>query len=267
LMGIKQKQKASDSIKAAGGTDVMSTMALAKSWSNRKKAGERVMRIKTGLVALAATAAILASQEAKADLTLDTGNSAISGYTGPYGTVSVSLDSTKTIATITFTADNNGSQQFLFGGQGAVAVDVNGAFTYNNDASGANIGKNFSAPGTYSAPNGLSGQEDGFGNFDLTIDSFDGFGHSATTVTFSITKSSGTWSSADSVLSGVAAHIFVTQYPADFNTALQTDGKTQGALSTGYASTPEPTTLIAGALLLLPFGASTLKIVRRKKAE
>ena len=29
---------------------------------------------------------------------------------------------------------------------------------------------------------------------------------------------------------------------------------------------PEPTTLIAGALLLLPFGASTLRILRRKHA-
>ena len=33
------------------------------------------------------------------------------------------------------------------------------------------------------------------------------------------------------------------------------------------ANIPEPTTMIAGALLLLPFGASTLKIVRRTKAE
>ena len=29
---------------------------------------------------------------------------------------------------------------------------------------------------------------------------------------------------------------------------------------------PEPTTMIAGALLLLPFGASTLRILRRRTA-
>ena len=29
---------------------------------------------------------------------------------------------------------------------------------------------------------------------------------------------------------------------------------------------PEPTTLIAGALLLLPFGASTLRVLRRNRA-
>ena len=30
---------------------------------------------------------------------------------------------------------------------------------------------------------------------------------------------------------------------------------------------PEPTTMIAGALLLLPFGASVLRILRKKKTE
>jgi len=29
---------------------------------------------------------------------------------------------------------------------------------------------------------------------------------------------------------------------------------------------PEPTTLIAGALLLLPFGASTLRLLRKNRA-
>ncbi len=38
---------------------------------------------------------------------------------------------------------------------------------------------------------------------------------------------------------------------------------TQGLL---YEPTPEPTTLIAGALLLLPFGASTLRVLLRKRA-
>ena len=33
-----------------------------------------------------------------------------------------------------------------------------------------------------------------------------------------------------------------------------------------YTPVPEPTTLIAGALLLLPFGASTLRILRRNRA-
>jgi hypothetical protein len=36
-------------------------------------------------------------------------------------------------------------------------------------------------------------------------------------------------------------------------------------LPTNYQPVPEPTTLIAGALLLLPFGASTLRILRRNR--
>jgi hypothetical protein len=32
------------------------------------------------------------------------------------------------------------------------------------------------------------------------------------------------------------------------------------------AGVPEPTTMIAGALLLLPFGASTLRILRKRTA-
>ena len=31
-----------------------------------------------------------------------------------------------------------------------------------------------------------------------------------------------------------------------------------------HVAVPEPTTMIAGALLLLPFGASTLRILRKK---
>jgi len=35
---------------------------------------------------------------------------------------------------------------------------------------------------------------------------------------------------------------------------------------TGTAAVPEPTTMVAGALLLLPFGASTLRMLRRRTA-
>ena len=38
------------------------------------------------------------------------------------------------------------------------------------------------------------------------------------------------------------------------------------ALSDTHFSVPEPTTMIAGALLLLPFGASTLRILRKSRA-
>jgi hypothetical protein len=34
----------------------------------------------------------------------------------------------------------------------------------------------------------------------------------------------------------------------------------------GFSAVPEPTTMIAGALLLLPFGASTLRVLRKNRA-
>jgi hypothetical protein len=48
--------------------------------------------------------------------------------------------------------------------------------------------------------------------------------------------------------------------PSDVRILFNTDG------SSFTAVVPEPTTMIAGALLLLPFGASTLRILRRRKA-
>ncbi len=39
-----------------------------------------------------------------------------------------------------------------------------------------------------------------------------------------------------------------------------------GGASISLAPVPEPTTMIAGALLLLPFGASTLRILRKRTA-
>jgi len=46
-----------------------------------------------------------------------------------------------------------------------------------------------------------------------------------------------------------------------------TIGTTAGTTTYDFepAPVPEPTTLIAGALLLLPFGASTLRMLRRNR--
>jgi len=44
------------------------------------------------------------------------------------------------------------------------------------------------------------------------------------------------------------------------------DGFEEWAANLGTSPIPEPTTMIAGALLLLPFGASTLRVLRNRKA-
>jgi hypothetical protein len=71
----------------------------------------------------------------------------------------------------------------------------------------------FTTPGPYSS--GGAGNEDGFGSFNQTIDSFDGFTHTSTEIVVPLTNNSGTWADVASVLtpnaSGwqVGAHIFV----------------------------------------------------------
>jgi len=55
--------------------------------------------------------------------TLDTGNSAISGFTGPYGSVSVDLTSSTT-ATITFTSLTNAGNIYLFGDGSIRSTDL-----------------------------------------------------------------------------------------------------------------------------------------------
>src|ERR1700732_1576273 len=68
-------------------------------------------------------------QPTKADsitFNLTDGNSAISGYPGPYGSVLVNRTSTTT-ATITFTSLINSGNIYLFGDGSTVDVNVNAA--------------------------------------------------------------------------------------------------------------------------------------------
>src|SRR5438132_13510497 len=69
----------------------------------------------------------LGLQQAKADTfvsSLNTGNSAISGFTGPYGTVSITTTGTNT-ATVTFTSNTVAGNTYLFGDGVSVALTVN----------------------------------------------------------------------------------------------------------------------------------------------
>jgi len=199
---------------------------------------------------------------ASADIiySLTAGNADISGYTGPYGTVRVSLiDSTH--ATITFTSLTQSGNIYLFGDGGSVAVNVNATNWTLGSITGSNDGTGFS-PGSYS--NGNSGNEDGFGSFNQRINSFDGFSHSADTVTFTLTNTSsgGNWASAANVLiendDGYAAgaHIFVTSSPADAS---------NGALATGYAAGgPDPVPDGGMTLMLLGGALFALETLRRR---
>lgn len=188
-------------------------------------------------------------------------NTNISGITGPFASATVNRTSS-TDATITFFSLTNSGNIFLMGGVGAVAVNVNASSWTLGAITGSNSGTGFT-PGPFS--NGGSGNQDGFGLFNQRISSFDGFTHSSDTISFGLTNTSGTWSSAAGVLAAnsggsfAAAHIFVTTSPAN---------AANGASVTGFAANgPTTTTPEPSSLLLLGGGMASLLGLRRKRVR
>jgi hypothetical protein len=209
--------------------------------------------------ACCAGCAVLAVASAKANTTFDinSGNSGLSGYSGPFATVEVSLVD-PTHATVTFTGLVGGGYQFLFGGAAAVDVNVNAStFTQSGLSWSQLVG--FS-PAIVS--NGGAGNVSSSGDFNQTFNAFDGYTHTTTTTTFTLTDTSGSWASSADVLTpnadgnSVAAHIYIANFPATV------DG---GAITTGFAT--DDTTSVPDATatsLLLGATVSALGLVRRK---
>jgi hypothetical protein len=193
------------------------------------------------------------------DLSLNTGNTAIAGYPGPYGDASINLTSSTT-ALITFTSNSSGG--YLFGDGGSADLNVNGTYTLGAVTVTGLTG--FSP----SYKNNTPGTADGFGYFSLSLNLNDGYAGAANTISFTITDTSGTWTTAADVLTpnsngnDVAAHIFVC-------------GLTSGvcnagvdALATGYATAvsavPEPSTWGMMLLGFLGLGFAFRHQSRRK---
>ena len=225
----------------------------------------RFVGIGTGVLALA-----LFANAVRADTvvyTIGQGNPKIAPYPGPYVSVTVNrTDSTD--ATITFSSLSDSTYTYLMGGAQSADVNVNATsftasnFTLTNAYSG------------YSTPSetGYSSQNvSTFGTFNLAMDSFDGWSHTSSTISFTITNTSGTWSSAGNVLkdnsngNSVASHIFVATTPPT---------QSNGAVATGYATdvdqphfvtAPLPAPIYAGLALLGIMGIM-LKLGRRSVA-
>jgi len=211
------------------------------------------------IAALLIAVASVGLQQAKADtfsFNLGVGNPAISGYPGPYVSVTVNLTNS-THATITFTSLTAAGNIYLMGDGSSVAVNVNATSWTLTNVTGLNSGTGFT-PGPYS--NGGSGNVDGFGVFNQTINSFDGFGHSSSTIRFTLTNTSGSWVNAAAVLAAnsggslAAAHIFVTVSPAN---------AANGALSTGFAANGGQVPDGGTTVMLLGVALGALGIVRR----
>jgi hypothetical protein len=215
----------------------------------------KIKYIAAGLVAVAG----LGVQQAKADtfsFNLGVGNPAISGYPGPYVSVNVNRTNS-THATITFTSLTAAGNIYLMGDGSSVAVNVNATSWTASNVTGSNSGTGFT-PGPYS--NGGSGNVDGFGVFNQTINSFDGFTHSSSTIRFNLTNTSGTWANVAAVLAAnsggslAAAHIFVTVSPANAG---------NGALCTGFAANGGQVPDGGTTVMLLGLGLGALGMARR----
>ncbi len=123
---------------------------------------------------------------------LDFGDTALNGFTGPFGQVCITLASS-TVAHITFTTA--GTYLFVDGSSSALNVNAT-AFT----ESGLTEMLNGGAGPTGAFATG-SQNVDGEGNFNLTVNNGNsGPTGRADTIMFTVTDTSGTWANAGNVL-------------------------------------------------------------------
>jgi hypothetical protein len=221
-------------------------------------------------VAVAAVAAMLlmAGPASAITYTLDQGNTSspgISAYDtyGPYGTVTVTwVDNTHAnidLESSTGTTNPSSGYYFLFGDGGTIGLNTNGTVSVGTITRVGGIGS--STP-----TSGGAGNEDGFGNFNFSINNGSGAADAVAGLQFTLTNTSGTWSSDADVLtpngSGnvVAAHVFVyAQAPTTTN---------HSAVATGYANgnvaaTPEPASFaMAGTAVVTLAGLALRRRLR-----
>lgn len=214
-------------------------------------------------IALAPLMLLAASANAQV-YTIGLGNSAMSPYLAPYATATISLvDSTH--ANVTFASLSHDGYVFLMGSAQGIDVNVNAAnFTVGN-LTWANVYSGFLDPGAGTYTVG-SGNVSSFGVFNTVIDFFDGFKNTASTFSFSLTNTSGTWADAASVLtpnasgSSAAIHGFICADP--------TCTRQAGAVATGFASdgvTPPVPEAEAHVLLLAGLTLLGFRVMRSRK--
>jgi hypothetical protein len=223
----------------------------------------------TALALAAVAVTLLMAGPASADTTfsysLNDPNTAVSPYPGPYGTVAVDLiDSTHATITLTANTVTQGSSTYyyLFGDGGTLGLNVSGTFNGVVPPGGWVNGVGSSTPTVAG-----SGNEDGFGKFNFTVDNGTGAADALSKLIVDLTATGSTnWASAATVLTqndhgaSVAGHVFVYDSPP-------TDAS-HTALTTGFAAdagiaTPEPASFaMAGTAVVVGLGIA----LRRRRA-